>query len=113
MITVSDVLKNHGRLQVLNRVSLAVQRGEGAAGIWASGGGKTTLLRCINGLEPFDEGTVQVDGISLQAGIPSSETVAQLRRLRRQVGMVFQQFHLFPHMSVLRNVASGPMYVLG
>jgi ABC-type polar amino acid transport system ATPase subunit len=113
MIKVAQVLKHHGNLCVLNRVSLSVQRGEVAALIGPSGSGKSTLLRCINGLEPFDDGLVQVDGVSLRPGAPSRDAAATLRQLRRQVGMVFQQFHLFPHMNVLQNVASGPMHVLG
>jgi ABC-type polar amino acid transport system ATPase subunit len=113
MIVVSGVLKHHGALRVLDGVSLSVKRGEVAAVIGPSGGGKSTLLRCINGLEPFDAGQVQVDGISLAAGTATRDAAATLRRLRRRVGMVFQQFHLFPHLSVLENVASGPMYVLG
>jgi ABC-type polar amino acid transport system ATPase subunit len=111
MIAVSGVLKNHGALRVLDGVSLSVKRGEVAAVIGPSGGGKSTLLRCINGLDPFDAGKVQVDGISLEAG-EAPRDAANLRRLRRRVGMVFQQFHLFPHLSVLENVTSGPLYVL-
>jgi len=113
MIKVCGLLKHHGSLRVLNRVSLNVERGEVAAVIGPSGGGKSTLLRCINGLEPFDEGSVEVDGVALQSGAPSGNGPANMRRLRRQVGMVFQQFHLFPHMSVLANVTAGPIYVLG
>jgi polar amino acid transport system ATP-binding protein len=113
LIEIKDLVKRHGTLLVLNGVSLSVQRGEVAAVIGPSGGGKSTLLRCINGLEPFQEGSVQVAGLCLhpgEAGQTSSETLCQVRR---RVGMVFQQFNLFPHMSVLENVLAGPLYVLG
>jgi ABC-type polar amino acid transport system ATPase subunit len=112
LIEITGLVKRHGALLVLNGVSLGVQRGEVAAVIGPSGGGKSTLLRCINGLEPFQEGTIQVAGLSLQpgeAGRAGSETLCQVRR---RVGMVFQQFNLFPHMSVLDNVLAGPLYVL-
>jgi ABC-type polar amino acid transport system ATPase subunit len=112
MIDVRGLVKNHGSLRVLDGVSLAVRRGEVAAVIGPSGGGKSTLLRCINGLEDFQEGEVQVDEVRLRPGTARREMSDTLRALRRRVGMVFQQFHLFPHMSVLENVLSGPLYVL-
>jgi ABC-type polar amino acid transport system ATPase subunit len=112
MIEVRDLVKNHGTLRVLDGVSLSVRRGEVAAVIGPSGGGKSTLLRCINGLETFQEGEVQVDEVRLRPGAPRREMGNTLRELRRRVGMVFQQFHLFPHMSVLENVLAGPMFVL-
>jgi ABC-type polar amino acid transport system ATPase subunit len=80
--------------------------------IGPSGGGKSTLLRCINGLETFEGGEVRVDDLRLQGAATGQELGDALQKLRRRVGMVFQQFHLFPHMSVLENVASGPRYVL-
>jgi ABC-type polar amino acid transport system ATPase subunit len=112
MIDVRGLVKNHGSLRVLDGVSLAVRRGEVAAVIGPSGGGKSTLLRCINGLETFQEGEVQVDEVRLRPGAARREMSDTLRALRRRVGMVFQQFHLFPHMSVLENVLAGPLYVL-
>jgi ABC-type polar amino acid transport system ATPase subunit len=112
MIEVRALVKNHGGLRVLDGVSLDVRRGEVAAVIGPSGGGKSTLLRCINGLDPFEEGEVQVDQIRLRAGAARGEIGQSLRELRRRVGMVFQQFNLFPHMSVLENVVAGPLYVL-
>jgi ABC-type polar amino acid transport system ATPase subunit len=112
MIEVRGLVKNHGALRVLDGVSLGVQRGEVAAVIGPSGGGKSTLLRCINGLEPFEAGEVHVDQIRLRAGAARGEIGESLRELRRRVGMVFQQFNLFPHMSVLDNVLAGPRYAL-
>jgi len=113
MITVRGLVKNHGALRVLNGVDLAVERGEVAVVIGPSGGGKSTLLRCINGLEQFQEGEVMVDGLRLSPDSAGPARPQVLCQLRRRVGMVFQQFHLFPHMTVLDNVLSGPMFVLG
>jgi ABC-type polar amino acid transport system ATPase subunit len=110
MIEVRSLVKHHGTLPVLRGVSLSVRPGEVAAIIGPSGGGKSTLLRCINGLERFQDGEVQVGDLCLCAGTTESAT---LQRLRRRVGMVFQQFHLFPHLSVLENVMSGPLYAQG
>ncbi len=113
MIEVRDLVKNHGRLRVLDGVSLTVRRGEVAVLIGPSGGGKSTLLRCINGLETFQQGEVNVGDIALHAGADSAKRDSVLPRLRRRVGMVFQQFHLFPHLRMLDNVMSGPLWVLG
>jgi ABC-type polar amino acid transport system ATPase subunit len=113
MIEVRGLVKQHGSLRVLNGVSVTVRRSEVAAVIGPSGGGKSTLLRCINGLESFEHGEVHVEDLCLKAGNSGDRTSAILGRLRRRVGMVFQQFHLFPHMSVLDNVLSGPMYAQG
>jgi ABC-type polar amino acid transport system ATPase subunit len=112
MIDVRNLVKSHGVLRVLDGVSLSVKRGEVAAVIGPSGGGKSTLLRCINGLEPFEEGEVQVDEVHLRPGAARREMAGTLRELRRRVGFVFQQFHLFPHMTVLDNVLAGPLYAL-
>jgi ABC-type polar amino acid transport system ATPase subunit len=112
MIDVQGLVKLHGSLRVLNGVSVQVRRGEVAAVIGPSGGGKSTLLRCINGLETFQEGSVQVDNLRLLPESDGSTATETLRQVRRRVGMVFQQFHLFPHMTVLDNVLAGPLYVL-
>jgi ABC-type polar amino acid transport system ATPase subunit len=112
MIEVRGLVKNHGSLRVLDGVALKVARGEVAAVIGPSGGGKSTLLRCINGLEAFQEGEVVVAEVRLEGGAGGRHE-GTLRQLRRRVGMVFQQFHLFPHMSVLDNVLAGPLYALG
>jgi ABC-type polar amino acid transport system ATPase subunit len=111
MIEVRGLVKNHGPLRVLDGVSLSVRRGEVAVVVGPSGGGKSTLLRCVNGLETFEAGEVQVDETCLKAG--GRTGTGTLRRLRQRVGMVFQQFHLFPHLSVLENVLAGPCYALG
>lgn len=110
MIAVENLIKRHGSQEVLRGVSLKVAPGELAAIVGPSGGGKSTLLRCINGLERFDGGSILVDALCLPAGRIASET---LRQVRQKVGMVFQAFHLFPHMSALDNVLSGPMYAQG
>jgi ABC-type polar amino acid transport system ATPase subunit len=107
MIDIRDLKKSHGPLQVLRGVSLTVRQGEVAAIIGPSGGGKSTLLRCVNGLEQFEGGSVQVKQLTLR---PGRTDPGLLRSLRACVGMVFQQFHLFPHLSVLDNVLSGPVW---
>ncbi|MCI0331713.1 MAG: amino acid ABC transporter ATP-binding protein [Planctomycetes bacterium] len=112
MIEVRQLVKNHGDLRVLDGVSLSVRCGEVATVMGPSGGGKSTLLRCIDGLETFHDGEVEVDGVRLHPGAPRREMSDTLRALRRRVGFVFQQFHLFPHMTVLDNVLAGPLYVL-
>jgi ABC-type polar amino acid transport system ATPase subunit len=112
MIEIRNLVKNHGSLRVLNGVSVGIRKGEVAAVLGPSGGGKSTLLRCINGLELFEEGEVQVDGVCLRPGPRRGELRETLQKLRRRIGMVFQQFNLFPHMSVLGNVMAGPRFVL-
>src|SRR6478736_1913889 len=112
MIEVKNLIKDHGPLRVLDGVSLSVRRGEVATVIGPSGGGKSTLLRCINGLETFQEGEVEVDGVRFTSGAAPRDSAESLRGLRKRVGMVFQQFHLFPHWNVLENVLAGPLYVL-
>lgn len=113
MIAIRGLVKNHGPLRVLTGVDLTVERGEVAVVIGPSGGGKSTLLRCINGLELFQAGSVTVDGVCLGPETSGPAAAHVLCQLRRRVGMVFQQFHLFPHMTVLENVLSGPIFVLG
>jgi polar amino acid transport system ATP-binding protein len=114
MIDVRSLVKLHGALRVLDGISLEVKRGDVAAIIGPSGGGKSTFLRCLNGLERFQGGTVTLDGtLCLSANMhePSREDV--LRQVRQRVGMVFQQFHLFPHRTVLENVTEAPIFVRG
>ena len=110
MISVRNVVKYHGTARILDGISVAFARGQVVGVVGPSGGGKSTLLRCINGLEPCQEGEITVGDIKLVGGeTPAKET---LLRLRRSVGMVFQQFHLFPHMTARQNVMSGPLYAL-
>src|SRR5262249_28755789 len=111
VIRVSHLSKSFGDARVLDGVSLEVPQGEGTALVGPSRGGKSTLLRCLNGLEDFQEGEVSVGDVTLAGGRP--HPTADLLKLRRRVGMVFQQFHLFPHMTALENVLSGPRYALG
>jgi ABC-type polar amino acid transport system ATPase subunit len=112
MIRATNVVKYHGATRILGGASIEVLKGQVAALVGPSGGGKSTLLRCINGLEEFQEGTIAVgDSLTLVGG--STPPRATLLRLRRTVGMVFQQFNLFPHMTVLKNVMSGPVHALG
>ncbi len=112
MIRVRDLVKRHGEWDVLRGVSLDVRRGEVAAIVGPSGGGKSTFLRCLNGLERFEGGSVEVAGLRLEVGMVARARELALREIRRRVGMVFQAFHLFPHRSALANVAEGPRYVL-
>jgi polar amino acid transport system ATP-binding protein len=113
VITVTDLKKVHGTHAVLDGVSLTVKRGEVAAVVGPSGGGKSTLIRCLNGLERFEGGRVEVDGLALGPETAGGTPKATLLALRRKVGMVFQQFNLFPHMTALENVMAGPRYSLG
>jgi ABC-type polar amino acid transport system ATPase subunit len=95
---------------VLDQVSAEVARGETIAIVGPSGGGKTTLLRCLNYLESFDEGEVAIAGAKLRPGMGRRDA-AVLRALRTRVGMVFQQLHLFPHLTALDNITLAPRVV--
>jgi ABC-type polar amino acid transport system ATPase subunit len=112
MIAVTNLVKHHAGLPVLDGVSLTVPQGEVAVVIGPSGGGKSTLLRCVNGLEPFQAGEVRVGDVALHPDDVRRASGATLLALRRRVGMVFQQFNLFPHLSVLENVLIGPRLAL-
>jgi polar amino acid transport system ATP-binding protein len=98
IIQINDVTKSFGAVEALRGVSLSVNRGEVVMIIGPSGSGKSTLLRCINRLEEYDEGSIVVDGIPLT----SAENI---NAVRTEVGMVFQQFNLFPHLTVLENIS--------
>lgn len=106
LIHIEKLSKWFGSFRALHDVSLAVERGERIVVCGPSGSGKSTLIRCINHLEEFQEGEIFVDGIRLR---DHGQAVANIRR---EVGMVFQSFNLFPHMTVLRNCALGPIRVL-
>lgn len=112
MISLHNVVKCFGRQEVLRGVSLTVAKGEVCVLLGPSGGGKSTLLRTINGLETFDAGEILVNETVLHAD-PGPARDAALTKIRRRVGMVFQQFNLFPHRSVLDNVTEAPIHVLG
>ncbi|MBK7757907.1 MAG: amino acid ABC transporter ATP-binding protein [Deltaproteobacteria bacterium] len=111
MIHVDALFKRHGELEILKGISLTVNRGEVAAIIGPSGGGKSTFLRCINGLETFQGGAVRVGPHVLSANLHPRKDAAQLQKVRKVVGFVFQQFNLFPHLSVLGNLIEAPMLV--
>jgi len=112
MIRLENIRKVYGSHEVLRGVTLDVERGEVCVLLGPSGVGKSTLLRTINGLEPFDSGTIYVDGLKLEAG-DSARNPRTIHQIRRRVGMVFQQFHLFPHLNVLQNITEAPVSVLG
>jgi ABC-type polar amino acid transport system ATPase subunit len=111
LITITDLHKQFHQTEVLRGVSLTVQRGEVCVLLGPSGGGKSTLLRAINGLETFNSGTIQVDDLKFGPN-GGRERDAVLHEVRLRVGMVFQQFNLFPHRSVLQNVTEAPIHVL-
>ena len=106
IVDIKQLRKRYGANEVLKGVDLDVKRGEVIAIIGKSGSGKSTLLRCINGLEEFQEGTLHVDGQPLRHGDAKA-----MRELRQHVGMIFQGFNLFPHLSVGRNVMLAPTLV--
>jgi ABC-type polar amino acid transport system ATPase subunit len=116
LIVVRDVWKRFGTLEVLRGVTLDVDPGEVVVVIGPSGSGKTTLLRALNALETVDGGTITIKGIHLAdpgAGGPRRPDDRTIRAVRLEVGMVFQRFNLFPHMTVLDNVTAGPIHVRG
>ncbi|UPJ76804.1 amino acid ABC transporter ATP-binding protein [Bradyrhizobium sp. 187] len=105
MIEIRDVHKAFGSLTVLNGISLNVNRGELLCLIGASGSGKSTLLQCINGLEPIQGGEIVVDGVRVH------DPKTNINTLRRKLGIVFQQYNAFPHLTALENVALAPRVV--
>lgn len=107
MIVIEKVTKRFGSRTVLDGVSLSFAKGEVTALIGASGCGKSTLLRCINGLETFDAGTIRVGDLEV------TQAPARLQQVRRRVGMVFQHYGLFAHMTALGNVMEAPVHVRG
>jgi polar amino acid transport system ATP-binding protein len=112
MISVTNLVKQHGPNVILKGISFAVRKGEVHSIIGPSGGGKSTFLRCVNGLEPFQGGQVRVGQYVLTPATSPRSDARLLEAVRRQVGFVFQQFNLFPHLTVLGNVIEAPMQVL-
>ncbi|HYX16449.1 MAG TPA: ATP-binding cassette domain-containing protein, partial [Nostoc sp.] len=109
-IIFDNIEKNFGSLKVLKGITGEINRGEVVAVIGSSGCGKSTLLRCFNRLETIDKGRLIINGINLSR---PTLNYSQVRQLRTQVGMVFQQFNLFPHLNVLENMTLAPQKVLG
>lgn len=107
MIEINSVHKSFGALEVLKGVDLTVPKGEVLSVIGASGSGKSTFLYCINGLEPIQSGKIVIDGVSVH------DKSTNLNKLRQTIGMVFQQWNSFPHLTVLENVALAPRVVSG
>jgi general L-amino acid transport system ATP-binding protein len=105
MIEMRSVQKWYGEFHVLKDVSLSVQRGERVVVCGPSGSGKSTMIRCINRLEEHQQGQIFVDGIEL------TDDIRHIEAIRREVGMVFQQFNLFPHLTVLDNLTLAPIWV--
>ncbi len=106
MIQVENLHKSFGALKVLKGIDLTVSVGEVVTVIGGSGSGKSTLLTCINGLEPIDQGRIAIDGTEVHA------RATDLNQLRRKIGIVFQQWNAFPHLTVLENVSLAPRKVL-
>ena len=107
MIQIDDVHKSFGALQVLKGISLNVEKGEVISVIGSSGSGKSTLLNCINALEPIQGGQILVDGTDVHA------KGTDVNKLRQKIGMVFQQWNSFPHLTTLKNVSLAPRIVAG
>ncbi|WCM54141.1 amino acid ABC transporter ATP-binding protein [Pseudomonas sp. WJP1] len=107
MIEIDNVHKSFGNLEVVKGVNLTVSKGEVVSIIGGSGSGKSTLLMCINGLEPIQKGNIRVDGVEVH------HNATDLNRLRQKIGIVFQQWNAFPHLTVLENVMLAPRKVLG
>jgi glutamate/aspartate transport system ATP-binding protein len=107
MITLSKVSKWYPNFQVLKQCSTHVEKGEVVVVCGPSGSGKSTLIKCVNGLEPFQEGSITVAGISV------NDPKTDLPKLRARIGMVFQHFELFPHLTVMRNLELAQIKVLG
>lgn len=111
MIEVCNLSKSYGNNEVLKGINLAIQSKEVVVIIGPSGSGKTTLLRCLNGLEGITKGSVAVGGILVTSDMHYKERSKRIIELRKNTGMVFQNFNLFPHKTVLENVIEGPVIV--
>jgi polar amino acid transport system ATP-binding protein len=115
LVVIEDLVKRYGPETVLNQVSLNVSVGQVMVVIGPSGSGKSTLLRCIARLEPIQQGRILIDGEVVAEGVGKSDAGARnvSRQLRHDVGMVFQSFNLFPHLTVIENITLAPRRVLG
>ena len=115
VLEVKNIAKSFGDVQVLKDISFNVEKGEVLAIIGPSGSGKSTLLRCVNQLEKVDSGVINVCGINMvkdDNGKALYASKADLKKIRLNIGLVFQNFNLFPHFSVMRNITEAPMCVL-
>lgn len=113
-ISVKNLSKRHGNLEVLREINLEVTPGELTVLIGPSGCGKSTLLRCLNGLETLDSGSIVINGVVLEKNKQSnsqSDFDKKARAIRENVGMVFQNFNLFPHLTLLENITKAPIVV--
>ncbi|MEH7452356.1 amino acid ABC transporter ATP-binding protein [Gottfriedia acidiceleris] len=106
MLKVNNLTKQFNKQTVLNEVSFEVNKGEIVTLLGQSGAGKTTILRCINGLESFDGGSIEIDGQMIKSK-------KDLLKVRKNVGLVFQNYNLFPHKTVIENIIEAPTLVLG
>lgn len=117
LVVAADVRKKFGSLEVLKGINVQIAKGEVLCIIGPSGSGKSTFLRCINQLEQTDGGAIWVDGDLIgyrrEGNYLHELTDAEIARQRRAIGMVFQRFNLFPHLTVTQNITEGPVYVLG
>ena len=106
MLKIVDLKKKFGQVEVLKGISFQIDDGEIGVVLGKSGAGKTTLIRCINGLESFDSGKIVLDDVEIKS-------INDMKEIRGQIGMVFQNFNLFPHLSVLENIRESPVRVFG
>ncbi len=106
MLRIVDLKKKFGQVDVLKGISFQIDDGEICVVLGKSGAGKTTLIRCINGLESFDSGKIVLDEVEIMS-------INDMKEIRGQIGMVFQNFNLFPHLTVLENIIESPVRVFG
>ena len=116
ILSIKNLSKSFGKLEVLNDISFNVEKGEVISIIGPSGSGKSTLLRCINQFEKIDSGECEICGITMTRNDENGKAVyadnKTLHDIRLKIGLVFQNFNLFPHMSVLKNITEAPVHVL-